>query len=97
MDEEFIQDLKEKIIELSEVIAAAALKNQCPPKDELTTRQVILKYKSWGRIQIQKKRVKGHRKGPYKNSPVVYSDLEFKALMEAEKKGARIIVRNKKP
>lgn len=92
MSSDAICDLKVEIMELADVIAAAALRMQKPAADELTKRQAWNEFdRTWLEYQISRNRVRGQRKGPHKNSPVMFSRAELLALKEAERRGTRIV------
>ena len=92
MKSDTIYELKNEILDLAEVIAAAALRSLSPAKDELTTRQAWNEFdRTWLDYQLSRNRVRGRRKGPHKNSPVMFSRTELLALKEAERRGARMV------
>lgn len=92
MNTDTISALKDEILDLVDVIAAAAVRLQTPVEDELTRRQAWKEAgRTWLEYQISRDRIKGHRKGPYKNSPIVFSRTEILALKEAERRGARMV------
>lgn len=87
-----IYRLKNEILDLADVIAAAAVRSLSPADDEMTTRQAWKEFdRTWLEYQVSQGRVKGHRKGKHKNSPIMYSRTELLALKEAERRGARMI------
>lgn len=86
-------ELKNELIELSEIITAAALKSNKPVADEMSTRQAHAEYgKEWIRYHTSRGHIKPIRKGPFKNSKKVFSRLELVALKEAER---RVVVKVK--
>jgi hypothetical protein len=88
-------ELKNEIIQLSDVISAAALKSQSPASDEMSTRKAYAEFgKEWIHYHIDKGNVKSIRKGPHKNSKKVFSRLELVALKEAEKRIISHVKRN---
>lgn len=92
MPSDVIYALKNEILDLAEVIAAAALRSLTPAADELTMRQAWDEFnRTWLDYQISRNRVRGRRKGPHKNSPIMFSRAELLALKEAERRGARMV------
>jgi hypothetical protein len=84
--------LKTEILDLVNIIAAAAIRLQAPCDDEVTTRRAWREFgRTWLEYQVSRDRVKSRRKGPYKNSPVVFSRTELLALKEAERRGAKMV------
>lgn len=91
MQTDTIYELKNEILDLANVIAAAALRMHSPAEDELTKRQAWREFdRTWLEYQISRNRVRGHRKGPYKNSPIMFSRAELLALKEAERRAMRV-------
>nr|DAR14171.1 MAG TPA: hypothetical protein [Caudoviricetes sp.] len=87
-----IRELKDEIMEFADLIASAALRKQTPVQDEISTRQAHDEFgRVWVEYQVSRNRIKGRRKGPYENSPVVFSRFELMALKEAEKRGAKMV------
>lgn len=87
-----IIDLKNEIIQLSGLIAAAALKQQKPVADEISTRTAYRDFgREWIEYHTHRRTLSVKRNGPHPNSPKVYSRMECLALKEAERRGAQII------
>ncbi|MDR1257868.1 MAG: hypothetical protein LBK65_01115 [Tannerellaceae bacterium] len=87
-----INDLKNDILDLAEVITAAVVRKITPFEDEIPTRQVWREFgATWLQYQLSRNRIKAHRNGPYSNSPIMYSRTELLALKEAERRGARMV------
>lgn len=87
--------LKNEILDLVEIIAAAAVRSLAPAEDEITMRQAWKEFdRTWLEYQVDRNRVKGRRKGPHKNSPIMFSRTELLALKEAERRGAVMVRRS---
>lgn len=94
MSADAIQILKEDLLELADLFAAAVVKRTNPIKDEITQRQARKEFGAvWLKNQEERNRVKGRRKGSHENSPIVYSRLELIAVREAEKRDVRMVRR----
>ena len=77
--------LKQEMMEMAQLAVLAITKESAPISDELTTRQAYEKFgRRWVDRQIKQGNIKGHRKGPAVNSPVIYSRFELMALTHAE-------------
>lgn len=86
--------LKNELLELSELIAATALKHSEPVSDELSTREAGREFGTrWISDRTKRGLLTCRRKGHYQNSPKVYSRTECLALKEAERRGAVMIRR----
>lgn len=80
-----LNELREQLIQLAELIAAVALKHQNPIADEITERKAKADFGSrWINYHDKHNHIKWHRKGPHKNSPKVTSRSALLALCEAE-------------
>lgn len=72
---------------MAQLAVLAITKESAPISDELTTRQAYEKFgRRWVDRQIKQGNIKGHRKGPAVNSPVIYSRFELMALRQAEER-----------
>ena len=98
MQSDEIYILKNEILDLVEVIAAAAVRKLAPAEDEITMRQAWKEFdRTWLDYQISRNRVSGRRKGRHKNSPIMYSRTELLALKEAERRRAQMVRRSINP
>ncbi|MCD8173777.1 MAG: hypothetical protein LUD76_10055 [Alistipes sp.] len=86
--------LKKDVEAISDVVAAAVVKQIKPAADEISTRKAI---KEFGKAWLEYHTTRGHvlpfRNGPHKTSPKVYSRRELLALKEAERRGAQMIIK----
>lgn len=84
--------LKQHIMEVAELGAAATVKLQKPLSDEMTRRQA---YEFAGEGWIDRHTAAGNlhpvRRGNKSTSPIIYSRLEILALKQAEKLGPTIL------
>lgn len=72
---------------MAQLAVLAITKESAPISDELTTRQAYEKFgRRWVDRQIKQGNIKGHRKGPAVNSPVIYSRFELMDLKQAEER-----------
>ena len=95
MTPDTIYELKNEILDLVDIIAEAVVKKLRPAADEITRRQAWDEFdRTWLEYQISRNRIKGRRKGPHKNSPIMFSRDEILALKEAERRGARMVRRD---
>ena len=79
--------LKQEMMEMAQLAVLAITKESAPISDELTTRQAYEKFgRRWVDLQNKQGNIKGHRKGPAVNSPVIYSRFELMALKQAEER-----------
>lgn len=79
--------LKQEMMEMAQLAVLAITKESAPISDELTTRQAYEKFgRRWVDRQIKQGNIKGRRKGPAVNSPVIYSRFELMALRQAEER-----------
>ena len=84
--------LKDEILDIVEVIAAAAVRSLSPADDEITTRQAWKEFdRTWLEYQISRGRATGRRKGMHKNSPIMFSRTELLALKEADRRYSRMV------
>lgn len=75
-----------QIRQLAKLVADEVVKRIEPAKDEMTRRQVTKEFGTgWLDYQVSRNRIRGKRKGPYKNSPIIFSRAEIMALKAAEK------------
>ena len=97
MQDDIIYQLKNEIMDLADLIAATALRMVLPAEDEITMRQAWKEFdRTWLEYHVSRDRIKGRRKGPHKNSPIMFSRRELLALKEAERHGARMVHRREK-
>lgn len=76
---------KRYIMEAADMAAAALERRQAPELDGLTTRQAYERFgRRWVARQVKLGRIRGHRRGEYKQSPIIFSPSELLALKEAE-------------
>ncbi|MCE9334086.1 hypothetical protein K0H02_05540 [Bacteroides fragilis] len=84
--------LKKEILELTDIIVAASVRALAPAKDEMPMRQAWEEFgRTWLEYHVSRKHIAGHRAGPHKNSPIMFSRTELLALKEAERRGARMV------
>lgn len=77
--------LKQDIMQMAELGASAAVKALQPRADELTTNEAYsFAGRRWLEYQIRHGNIRGVKKGPARNSPVVFSRFEIMALKKAE-------------
>ena len=94
MQDDIIYQMKNEIMDLTDLIAATALRMLLPAEDEITMRQAWKEFdRTWLEYQLSRNRIEGRRKGPHKNSPIMFSRRELLALKEAERRGARMVRR----
>jgi len=85
-------ELKQTILENAELGAMAAIRLQNPKFDEVNFREACeIAGRRWVRFHIKAGNLKPIRKGPAKNSPVMYSRMDIAALKKAERINAQEI------
>ena len=92
MNPDIVSAIKIEILDLADIIAAAALRKLRPAEDDLTMRQAYKEFdRAWLEYHVSRHRIKGRRKGPHKNSPIIFSRTELLALKEAERRAVRMV------
>lgn len=86
--------LKNEFMELSDLIAAAALRQQKPSADEISTRQAYVEFdRKWIEYHVGRGHISPRRNGEHKNSPLVFSRMELLALKKADREGAKMLIK----
>ena len=69
----------------ADMVAARLEKRLYPAKDEITVRTAWGTYgRRWIETHRQSGKLKGHRKGAYRNSPIMLSRVDIEALRNEE-------------
>lgn len=85
MTPDTVFELKRYIMEAADMAVAALERRQAPKLDGLTTRQAYERFgRRWVARQVKLGRIRGRRRGEYKQSPIIFSLSELLALKEAE-------------
>ena len=79
-------DLKQQIMETTELAALAVLRLQNPSFDEIKSSEAyrVAGSERWLKYHVKKGNIRPARRGTAKNSPIYYSRLEIAALKKAE-------------